>query len=237
MRVLIVPDVHLKPDMIRDADCLMQTGRFDNTVFLGDFADDWDQGYNTGLYWDTYQKLISFVRKYPQSLVCYGNHDLSYDWMKEESGFSMIAAEMVRDLLKQLRDVMGDRLAYIHRIDQVIFSHAGLTRRFVEKYIDQPDPKAADEIIAIVNSMYVHEMWTSASPIWARVQPSYDPQEMFPGHYLQVVGHTPVKKALYDALHGVLSLDSFSTYSTGEPYGEGRFVFVDTIRCEWDYAD
>ena len=52
--------------------------------------------------------------------------------------------------------------------------------------------------------------------------------------YLQVVGHTPVISAVQEgSLH---SLDNFSTYRDGNPYGDQRFVFVDTTEKTWQFA-
>ncbi|WP_044914162.1 hypothetical protein [Butyrivibrio sp. WCE2006] len=52
--------------------------------------------------------------------------------------------------------------------------------------------------------------------------------------FYQVVGHTPVEKPL-DAC-GVLSLDLFSTYSNGEPYGNQKLYIVDTITRKFEEA-
>ena len=56
-----------------------------------DIADDWNQQYNVALYEETYDEAIRFARKYPNSLWCYGNHDLSYLWKCMETGFSSMA--------------------------------------------------------------------------------------------------------------------------------------------------
>ena len=80
MKVLVIPDVHLKPYMFRKADILMERGIAENAVCLMDIADDWNQQYNVALYEETYDGAICFAKKYPNSLWCYGNHDLSYIW-------------------------------------------------------------------------------------------------------------------------------------------------------------
>lgn len=80
MKVLIIPDVHLKPHMFRNADILMERGVAEKAVCLMDIADDWEQQYNVALYEETYDEAIRFAKKYPDTLWCYGNHDLSYLW-------------------------------------------------------------------------------------------------------------------------------------------------------------
>ena len=49
---------------------------------------------------------------------------------------------------------------------------------------------------------------------------------MFREDLFQVVGHTPVEEPIEAS--GVLSLDLFSTYSDGRPFGNQRFYIVDT---------
>ena len=56
---------------------------------------------------------------------------------------------------------------------------------------------------------------------------------------MQVVGHTPVKKPLETKVYNdyILTLDTFSTYSGGDPIGDQRFVWIDTEKQMWEYAD
>ena len=49
--------------------------------------------------------------------------------------------------------------------------------------------------------------------------------------FYQVVGHTPVREPLDES--GVLTLDLFSTYSNGSPYGNQKLYIVDTITREY----
>jgi hypothetical protein len=51
------------------------------------------------------------------------------------------------------------------------------------------------------------------------------------GEYLQVVGHTPVERIYRD--RNVISCDVFSTWPTGEPYGNEEFLLIDTET--WEY--
>ncbi|MBP3804956.1 MAG: hypothetical protein J6I76_13895 [Oribacterium sp.] len=44
----------------------------------------------------------------------------------------------------------------------------------------------------------------------------------------------PVISAIQEG--NLLSLDNFSTYRDGNPYGNQRFVFVDTIAKTWQFA-
>ena len=128
MRVLVIPDVHLKPWMFRRASELMKETESDRAVCLMDIADDWQQQFNLDLYIQTYDAAIDFAKEYPVTLWCYGNHDVCYLWNQRETGYSKIAPWTVCEKLRILRESLPDerQLAYLHRIDNVLFSHGGL---------------------------------------------------------------------------------------------------------------
>ena len=48
MKVLVIPDVHLKPWMFQRASELMKEIKPDRAVCLMDIADDWRQQFNAG---------------------------------------------------------------------------------------------------------------------------------------------------------------------------------------------
>ena len=50
MKVLVIPDVHLKPWMFQRASELMKEIKPDRTICLMDIADDWRQQFNLDLY-------------------------------------------------------------------------------------------------------------------------------------------------------------------------------------------
>ena len=214
----------------------MSSGEYDITVFLGDIADDWDQEYNISLYAETYDKVIRYIEKYPNSLFCYGNHDLSYQWMKSESGFSDMAVYTVGDCLRALEKVFPDpsQVGYVHCLDQVIFSHAGVTKSFADEWISEEAYLHVERWVPEVNSYYIKEIWTYDSPIWSRAV--MYPETMHQEEYFQVVGHTPIHKAMMMKDHPVLCTDTFSTYSTGVPIGEQKFIWVDTNKKTWGYC-
>ena len=56
---------------------------------------------------------------------------------------------------------------------------------------------------------------------------------MYPLDMMQVVGHTPVVAPLLENNGKLLTLDTFSTYDTGEPIGNEKYVWVDTVTEEW----
>ena len=78
MRVLVIPDVHLKPWMFEQAAVLMREKKADRAVCLMDIPDDWGKEYDIALYEQTYDAAIDFAKEFPETAWCYGNHDLSY---------------------------------------------------------------------------------------------------------------------------------------------------------------
>ena len=127
-KVFVIPDVHLKPWMFDKAEELFSRSEYDKIVCLGDLVDDWDQEKNLGLYSETFDALERFINRHPNFLLCYGNHDVSYIWEARESGYSDYARRVVIEGLSKLEKcVSAGNIAYIHRIDNVLFSHAGLT--------------------------------------------------------------------------------------------------------------
>lgn len=229
-RVFIIPDIHLKPWIFEQAEKYYEEGRYDRAVVLGDIADDWGQGLNLDLYNETFDAAILFAKNHPEALWCYGNHDVSYVWQRLESGYSDYARDTVVKRINDLRNVVGDeKLAFVHRIDQVVFSHGGLTESFIERhFIDRSI--AIDEIIRQINNMGPDELWDEDSPIWAR--PQYGEMDLFKIEQFQVVGHTPVLEPLIE--EKLLTLDTFSTYSDGIPIGNETYMGIDTITFDME---
>ena len=89
-----------------------------------------------------------------------------------------------------------------------------------------------DSMICKINSMGKEDLWKDNSPLWVRPQEGV--MRLYANDYLQVVGHTPVISAIQEG--NLLSLDNFLTYRDGNPYGDQRFVFVDTVEKTWQFA-
>ena len=233
MKILVIPDVHLKPWMFDRASEILNSGAAEKAVCLMDIPDDWGQEYNLGLYEETFDAAIRFQKEFPETLWCYGNHDLSYEWLQYESGFSSVAIPVVQKKLSELRRELTDRsqMAYIHRIYDVLFLHGGLTHAFVKYYANDVDYDDTDAVIEKINLLGRNEMWDDASPLWFR--PQFYNEKMYKEEdLLQVVGHTPVMQI--DRLGNMLSCDLFSTYSTGDPIGTQEYLLIDTVTWEYE---
>ncbi|WP_036613028.1 metallophosphoesterase [Oribacterium sp. P6A1] len=230
-RVLVIPDVHLKPWIFDVADRVDENS-YDDIVILGDLVDDWGKGNDLDAYKETLDRAAEFGKEHDQSLWCYGNHDVSYLWDAMESGYSVQARITAIEGITRLERVLEERYRFVHKIDDVLFSHAGLTESFVFQMCGY-HMKEIEDTLAKINRMGKQELWRDSSPIWAR--PQADFYRMFRDDLLyQVVGHTPVEEPL-DAC-GVLTLDLFSTYSNGDPFGNQKLYIVDTLTRKFEEA-
>lgn len=232
MKALVIPDVHLKPNMFRRASALMHQGIADRAVCLMDISDDWNQEFNIALYEETYDEAIRFAKQYPDTMWCYGNHDLSYFWCQPESGFSSMAVETVQRKLLELRRTLPEEnpIRYIQRIDDVIFLHGGLLDDFVKWNIPSKKYNDVDAVLDMLNEMGMIAMWKNNSPIWLR--PQYNSPRLYkPRKLLQVVGHTPMDRITKKG--NLISCDVFSTYRDGRPIGTQEFLLLDTET--WEY--
>lgn len=64
MKILVIPDIHLKPWMFADASIIMEKEEVDKAVCLMDIPDDFNQELNHDLYNQTFDAAISFQSSY-----------------------------------------------------------------------------------------------------------------------------------------------------------------------------
>lgn len=209
-KVFVIPDIHLKPWILEEADRKISAGEYEHIVLLGDLVDEWGQERNIELYNETFDAVIAFVKAHPNTLYCYGNHDVSYRFERLESGFSTYAIDTVVERLAGLEDALPEgAAAFIRRVNNVLFSHAGLTTSFIAQHFPLAEDIAIDEIIERIDKMGVDELWADNSPIWTRPNDLRYGNNLYPADMQQVVGHTPVRKA--KEYEGLLIVDTFST--------------------------
>ena len=232
MKILVIPDIHLKPSIFDRATELLKEGTADKAVCLMDIADDFDQQYNISLYERTYDRAIKFSSDFPETLWCYGNHDLSYVWERLETGFSTYAISTVASKLYRLRSGLPSlsQMAFMHRVDNLLFAHGGLTESFVQHYVPEEKQNDVDKVLRAVNRLGSDIMWNTDSPLWFR--PQYTDEKMYmESQFTQVVGHTPVKYVYKD--RSVISCDVFSTTKDGTPIGTCEFAIIDSVTGEF----
>ncbi len=227
MKVLVIPDIHLKSWIFDRAEEILNAGKANKAVCLMDIPDDWGMEFSVDQYRDTFDRAITFAEAYPETLWCYGNHDVSYPWGKLETGYSPYAERTVISKLDELKDSLQDKsqIAFIHRIDNVLFMHGGLTAEYVSRLNPELLDADLDEVVEAVNSASDKYLWNDESPLWYRPQDK-ETEAFRKEIYTQVVGHTPVKE-IYEK-NGFISTDVFSTYSDGRQIGESAMISIDT---------
>lgn len=232
MKVLVIPDIHLKTWIFDKAERILQTGQANQAVCLMDMPDDWNKELQIECYRRTFDRAIAFAKEYPSTLWCYGNHDISYLWGRLETGYSPYAERVVMFKLEELKNTLRDpsQLAFIHRVDHVLFSHGGLATDFV-CWLDHKLLNAdIEDILEAVNRAPQDYLWNDLSPLWLR--PQYTSADIFRNDiYTQVVGHTPVEKI--SEKNGIISTDVFSTYRDGRQIGESAMIVIDTMSREY----
>ena len=107
MKVLVIPDCHLKPWMFAQADAIVKKGIADKAVCLMDLADDFGV-HDDAQYLETYETAIAFAKEHPDTLWCYGNHDLSYIWGKPETGYHPEKRGLVCQEIKKLTNTLSN---------------------------------------------------------------------------------------------------------------------------------
>ena len=227
MRVLVIPDIHLKPWIFDRAEKIIKDGKADRAVCLMDIPDDWNMEFLIERYKETFDRAIAFAVDYPDTLWCYGNHDVSYPWGRLESGYSPYAVRTVMSKLEELENSLESpaQINIMHRINNVLFSHGGLTTDFLKWFNEDLLDADIDDVIEAVNDAPLDYLWNDASPLWFRSQ--YETKAVFRADtYKQVVGHTPVEKIFEK--DGIISTDVFSTYRDGTQIGESAMIAIDS---------
>lgn len=227
MRILVIPDIHLKAWIFDRAENVLKSGKADRAVCLMDIPDDWDMEFQIELYKKTFDRAIEFGKTYPDTLWCYGNHDVSYPWGRLETGYSVYAEGTVLSKLEELEHCLRapSQIAIMHRVDNVLFSHGGLTVEFLRRFNKDLLEADIDEVVAAVNDAPHDYLWDDDSPLWLR--PQNRSVNVFRNNtFTQVVGHTPVERIF--ERDGIISTDVFSTYRDGTQIGESAMIVIDS---------
>jgi len=227
MKVLVIPDIHLKKWIFDRAEDILKSDMADMSVCLMDMPDDWNMEFQVKQYEETFDRAIKFAVAYPETLWCYGNHDVSYPWGRLETGYSPYAERTVIAKLEELEHTLQaqSQINIMHRIDSLLFSHGGLTKEFVKQLNIDLLSADIDDVIEAVNNASRDYLWHDESPLWFR-PPNSNKEPFRFEYYTQVVGHTPVRE-IYDK-DGFILTDVFSTYRDGTQIGESAMIVIDS---------
>jgi len=219
MKTIFLGDIHGR-SIWKD---IVAQEKADRVIFIGDYFDSFDiepvvQQYN-------FKEILEFKKKGEcEVILLIGNHDFHYFPGGETySGFRSGAAPVNRQLLKDNEHLM--QMAY--EFDGILCTHAGVGHDWLtyqNSYEKGVDPGSVSDYI---NAIWKHQpnrfMFygidpygnsKTQTPIWIR------PQALLAGNrdsflktdYIQVVGHTAVRK---------IDIDGKAT--------GGRYYFIDTL--------
>ena len=235
-KILVIPDVHLRGWMFDEADRLMTEHGISQAVCLGDLVDDWGMFMNRKAYEAVSDKVFEFDDKHPNTLWCYGNHDISYTWHLLESGYSPYQEAFVETMISKMRKRMGERLNFCHMIGKCMFTHAGVTWEFLDflryRGFKIRGIQSLEDVKEIINQCGEAELWRDESPLWVRTTIDEDHRIFTDYDVLQVTGHTPIGDICVKAEGHMLYCDNFSTIPSGKIVGKREFPVV-TDGGEW----
>lgn len=164
---------------------------FDKVVFLGDYWDSFS--IKPRQQKEIYKDIQEFRENNPGKVVTLlGNHDYHYIYSTEYSGWKSETNFLAKPLLED--DIRRGKLPYIHIEGDIIFSHAGVTKYWLNEVA-----KCTLEELQLNEVQLRFFDWNSQmgsnpfgdtisnSPLWVR--PRSLKEDALP-NYKQVVGHT-----------------------------------------------
>lgn len=235
MRILAIPDIHLKPWIFDSADRAIADARPDEIVVLGDLLDDFGYEDKPERYTETLNRAGKFMAAHPYSYWCIGNHEIPYvSSCCTVSGTSLLFRDQIaHDLLALSYGApITVKVKCAFLLDGWIFTHAGLAEDFVQRRIV---PRASGvplndkDVVELANDLTVDALWEMDSPLWYR--PSTGAQLYGEGRIHQCAGHTPSKRIL--EYGNLVVCDTFSTYRDGVPIGDQTLCLIDTADNTW----
>ena len=210
---------------------IIQKENPDYVVFMGDYFDSFDIPYLDQMY--NFKQVINYKRQnMDKCTLLTGNHCVHYQrWAinsgENYSGFQSIYANDICQELELNQDLM--KMAY--KMDNFLFSHAGVTKTWLELMEIENDENMVDAINDIAKFKprmfafgavgrggwvdgYGDNIWQN--PTWVRPKSLMkDSKEL---GYIQVVGHT-----------GQNCID-IKGKATG-----GKYYFIDTLGSSGEY--
>ena len=191
----------------------------DRVIFIGDYFDSFNIGPAEQMF--NFREIIDFKEKGEcEVILLIGNHDFHYYPGGETySGYKAGAAPAIRQILQE----NNHHIQMCYQLDNVLFTHAGIGHDWLVYQNKYESGSIAD---------FVNDIWKyqpnrfmfygidqygntkTQTPIWIR------PQALIAGNrdtflkkeYIQVVGHTQVRKI------------DIKGKATG-----GRYYFIDTF--------
>lgn len=161
-------------------------------IFLGDYVST-HENISDKEQVENLKEILRFKDEHPETILLRGNHDLQhlgYYWAECSGYFPRVAMEM-----SHLKDEFLAKTQWIHVIGNIVFSHAGISKVWLEDNfltLDDINMLGPTELFGFTSSNPSDRFGDSPEqpPTWIRPMALMD--VMIPD-YTQVVGHTPVE--------------------------------------------
>jgi predicted MPP superfamily phosphohydrolase len=229
-RIIALGDTHGRPNWKEIAN--QELNRCDRFIFVGDYFDSHDKDSNGKSQIENFKEIVQLKLDNPQKVVLLiGNHDFHYIKGVGEtySGFQSAYAMEIGELVE--RAIKDGSIQLAHIEDGILFSHAGLTKTWLNGLIrfnsaesdvvmNNIDPQIDDVLINIINDYLVYQpkVFTFAigdnfsqtgddvtqGPLWVR--PYSLSKDKVSGVWY-VVGHTQVRKLSIVDDHQIILID------------------------------
>lgn len=137
-RVLVLPDIHGRK--FWKVPC-SDISVFDKVIFLGDYLDPYDfEGISIPEAIDNFKEIIEFKKNNEDKVVLLlGNHDfpyLSIDYYKLSTYHCRHSKKYHNDISK-LFDDNRDQFMLAYTMDDILFTHAGVTDIWYDNFVDK----------------------------------------------------------------------------------------------------
>ena len=164
----------------------------DQVIFLGDYVST-HENVSDEEQVENLKEILRYKDEHPETILLRGNHDLQhlgYYWAECSGYFPRVAMEMAN-----LKDEFLDKTQWIHVLGNIVFSHAGISKVWLEENfltLDDINMLGPTELFGFTSSDPSDQFGDSPEqpPTWIR--PMTLMKVMIPD-YTQVVGHTPVE--------------------------------------------
>lgn len=229
-KILVIPDIHDRIDIALK----IYTDNYDKVsqiFFLGDFFDSWHGDVSDAINTANFVKSIIDD---PKVKICLSNHDAAYRYwynsFLECQGYTEQKSKAINSILTK-EDWQKFKLAHFH--EEIIFSHAGVSKWLFERPFERKEKITQKEIEDKFNFAYeiaenglTCDVWgivksgfsglfiSAPGPTWVR----WGELPILNG-FSQIVGHTPynIPQIKYmpnkkESRYFNLNLDTISQY-------------------------
>ena len=138
----------------------------DKIIFLGDYFDPYDEISSNKLI-KNFNEIIKFKEEFPDKVICLlGNHDCHY--LLKDEAYSRYNAHNAKQYNKLLNiNIENGNLIRAYSINNFLFTHAGVSKTWYNRFFDTDLSKETLEIIVNnINSTDLKNFRFSVYPIY-----------------------------------------------------------------------